>query len=52
MLRRFVLTLLCISNETENIFIELLIPKTKPITAGIIYKQPDQLRFLETHEVF
>ena len=28
----------CISNEMENIFIELLIPKTKPITAGIICK--------------
>ena len=26
----------CISNELENIFIELLIPKTKPITIGII----------------
>ena len=38
----------CISNEIENIFIELLIPKTKPISVGIIYKLPDQLRFLET----
>ena len=38
----------CISNEIENIFIELLIPKTKPISVGIIYKPPDQLRFLET----
>ena len=37
----------CISNEIENIFIELLIPKTKPITVGIIYKPPDQTRFLE-----
>ena len=37
-----------ISNKTENIFIEhfFLIPKTKPITAGIIHKPPDQLRFL------
>ena len=32
----------------ENIFIELLISKTKPITLGIIYKSPVQLRFLET----
>ena len=31
----------CLSNETslsKNIFIELLIPKTKPITVGIVYK--------------
>ena len=37
----------CISNEIENIFVELLIPKTKPITVGIVYKPPDQTRFLE-----
>ena len=37
----------CISNKIENIFIELLIPKTKPITVGIVYKPPDQTRFLE-----
>ena len=37
----------CISNEIENIFVELVIPKTKPITVGIIYKPPDQTRFLE-----
>ena len=37
----------CISNEAENIIIEFLIPKTKPITAGIAYKPPDQIRFLE-----
>ena len=36
----------CISNEIKNIF-ELIL-KTKPITIGIIYKPPDQLRFLET----
>ena len=38
----------CISNEIENIFIELLIPKIKPVTVRIIYKPPDQLRFVET----
>ena len=27
----------CISNEIVNIFVELLIPKIKPITAGIVY---------------
>ena len=31
----------------ENIFIELLIPKAKPSTAGTVYKHPDQTRFLE-----
>ena len=36
-----------ISNEIKTIFIELLIPKTKPITAGIICKPLDQLRSLE-----
>ena len=33
--------------ENENIFIELLIPKTKPIAIGIVYKSPDQTSFLE-----
>ena len=37
----------CISYEIENIFVELPIPKTKPITVGIVYKPPDQTRFLE-----
>ena len=35
----------CVSNEI--IFVELLIPKAKPITVGIVYKPPDQTRFLE-----
>ena len=37
----------CFSNNIENIFIDLLSPKTKPITVGIIYKFPDQTRLLE-----
>ena len=37
----------CISNETENIFLELLIPETRPITVGIVYESPDKSRFLE-----
>ena len=41
----------CISNEIENIFIELLIPKTKPTTVGIICKPQEQLRFLETQSL-
>ena len=36
-----------LSNEIENNFIELLIPKTKPIIVGIVYKPPDQTRSLE-----
>ena len=35
----------CISNETD--FIKLLIQNTKPITAGIIHKLPDQSRLLD-----
>ena len=37
----------CFSNNIENIFIDLLSPKTKPITVGIIYKFPNQTRLLE-----
>ena len=36
-----------VSNEIENFFIEIFIPKTKPIRVGIIYKPPDQTKFLE-----
>ena len=36
----------CISIEIENFFAELLISKTKPITVEIVYKPPDQTRFL------
>ena len=31
----------------ENIFVELLIPKTKPLTVGIAYKPQNQTTFLE-----
>ena len=37
----------CLSNNIENIFIDQLFPKTKPITLGVIYKPPNQTRFLE-----
>ena len=37
----------CILIEIENIFVELLIPKTKSITVGIVYKPPDQTRSLD-----
>ena len=36
--------------EIENIFFEILLPKTKPITVGIIYGPPNQSKFLQTHE--
>ena len=32
----------CISNNIENFFIDLLFPKTKPISVVIIYKPPSQ----------
>ena len=37
----------CISDKIENIFIDLLFPKTKPISVGIIYKPPSQSQFLQ-----
>ena len=37
----------CLSYNLENIFIDLLFPKAKPIFIGIIFKPPCQTRFLE-----
>ena len=37
----------CLSNNIENIFIDLLSPKPKPITVGVIYKSPNQTTLLE-----
>ena len=36
-----------ISNNIANIFIDLLFPKTRPVSLGIIYKPPSQTQFLE-----
>ena len=36
----------CLSDNLENTFINLLFPKTKPISVGIFYKPPIQARFL------
>ena len=36
------------SEEIENIFFEILLLKTKPITVGIIYRPPNQKCFLQT----
>ena len=33
--------------EIENIFFELLLPNTKPIVVGIIYRPPSQSEYLE-----
>ena len=37
----------CLCTNIENIFIDLLFPKTKPITTGIIYKPPNQTKIFE-----
>ena len=37
-------------NNTENIFIDLLFPKTKPISIGIIYKPPSPKPVLTTND--
>ena len=34
--------------EIENIFFEILLPKTKPIVVGIIYRSSSQIIFVET----
>ena len=33
--------------EIENVFFEILLPNTKPIVVGIIYRPPSQSEFLE-----
>ena len=33
--------------DTENIFFELLLPFTKPIVVGTIYRPPNQTNFME-----
>ena len=35
------------SNEIKNLFFDILLPKTKPILVGIVYRPPNQSRFLE-----
>ena len=32
----------------ETIFIEIFLPKTKPMTVGIVYRSPSPTRILET----
>ena len=35
------------SEDIEHIFIDIFLPKTKPITIGILYRPPKQTRFLK-----
>ena len=35
------------NDKIENIFIDILFPKTKPFTVGIFYRPPDKSKFLE-----
>ena len=35
------------SSEIENIFLDILLPKTKPIFLGILYRPPDQSKFFD-----
>ena len=35
------------SSKVENIFLDMLLPKTKPILIGILYRPPDQSKFLD-----
>ena len=35
------------SSEIENIFLDIFLPKTKPILIGILYRPPDQSGFLD-----
>ena len=36
------------SRDIETVFIEIFLPKTKPMTIGIVFRPPSQIRFLET----
>ena len=38
------------SNEIENIFIDIFLPKTKPFTLGFFYQPPNQYNFLHLIE--
>ena len=33
--------------EIENVFFEILLPNTKPLVVGIVYRPPSQSEFLE-----
>ena len=35
-------------NDIENVFFEIHLPRTKPITVGIVYQPPNQTNFIKT----
>ena len=35
------------SEEIENIFVDIMLPKTKPILMGVVYRPPDKSEFFE-----
>ena len=35
-------------HDIETIFLEISLPKSKPVTVGIVYRSPSQTSFLET----
>ena len=37
----------CFPKDIENIFFELLLPKTKPIVIGTVYRPPNQTNFMK-----
>ena len=34
-------------DDIENVFFEIHLPKTKPITIGIVYRPPNQTNFIK-----
>ena len=40
-----------LSENFENILTEILLPKSKPITLGIIYRPPDQSSFIDDFNI-
>jgi hypothetical protein len=39
------------SDEIENVFLNIFLPKSKPILIGIIYKPPDQTDFVNKFSI-
>ena len=35
------------SDEIENIFVDIMLPKTKPILVGVVYRPPDKSDFIQ-----
>ena len=42
-----VITISVFPSEIESVFFEILLPNSKPITVGTIYRPPNQSNFLE-----